>query len=279
MGPHSIQQDKTTSDAKRTRNPTGINDGGKQTVIDMQAWADYYSNEQNLEKISYQMRWREVVVIQHLADRNVAIRPFKCFSLEHIKFIIERLNIKTVLSDLYISNASVRLPKLPSDMHKMKETREYLNTNWNRLVVAYDIFVDIDAGSEDDEPLCIAWARKIRNELIKKGYGKTMPIEIWKTGSGGVHVILKGKFKPEFVKDLIADVCLELDIPMNHPVKTIDGERYLAKNRGWVKMKPKEEVPEIERPFCDLSVYDGRRIRRCPYSLHSKSGKPMVKVL
>jgi hypothetical protein len=248
-------------------------------MIDMNLWKQYYSNDENLEKISYQTRWREVVIIKQLEDRKVAIRPFKCFSVSHLSFLIERLSLKTTLFDLYQSNASVKLPKLPFDMKKLKEYREYLNVNWQSLISGYDFFVDIDASSENDEPLCIDWAKQIRDEMKKKEYGKTsMPIDMWKTSSGGVHIILKGQFNPDFVKENVQDICCELGIPMNIPIKDIDDVRYIAKNRQWVELKPGEEIPEVERPFTDLSVYDWRRIRRVGFSLHSKTGKPMVRL-
>jgi hypothetical protein len=245
--------------------------------MDMVAWKEYYSNDENLAKISYQTRWREVVIIKQLEDRKVAIRPFKCFSTFHLKFLIERLSLKTTLFDLYQSNASFRLPKLPFDMKKLKEYREYLNTNWQSLITGWDFFIDIDASSEDDEPLCIDWAKQIRGEMKKKEYGKSMmPIEIWKTGSGGVHLILNGQFNPDFVKENVQDICCELGIPMNVPIKDIDGIRHIARDHQWIPMKKGEEIPEVIT-FCDTSIYDWRRIRRVGFSLHSKTGKPMVR--
>ena len=275
MGPHCIQQDKTTSDAQRTRHPTNIDYGGKQTVIDMQAWADYYTAPDIASKIAFQCRYREVVIIQQISDKKITLRPIKIFKPEHVEFWMERLNLKTTLFDLYISNASVKLPQLPSDIYKLKETREYLSEHWHELMTGYDIFGDIDIEKEEDRVKAKEYAITLTNELKKRGYAKT---ELWDT-SRGFHVIDKGMFKPEFVKDLIMDICLNLDIPMSYPVKTIDGERYVAKDRKWVKMKPKEDVPDVAKPNSDTSIWDIRRIRRVPFSLHSKTGKPMVRLL
>lgn len=245
----------------------------------MNLWAEYYSNPSNLEKIVSSTKYREVVIIKR-EPHTIVIRPIKIYKLEHFLFFYERLGLNKIKWDLYISNASVRLPSLPSDLHKLKEVREYLNVHWMEIMNAYDIFVDCDASSENDEPICIDWAKQIMGALKSQGYGKTMPIEIWKTGSGGVHLILKGCFQPLFVKELIMDICCELGLPMSMPIKEINGLRYIAKNRKWVKMELDEQIPIIERPHIDTGIWDsaGRRIRRCPFSLHSKTGKPMVRV-
>jgi hypothetical protein len=243
-------------------------------VVDLTKWGEYYSSPQVLNNIAFQCRYREVVIIQQVGEKKITLRPIKIFKPEHVSFWIERLNLKTTLFDLYISNASVRLPQLPSDIYRLKETRAYLNEHWTELMNGYDIFGDIDIEKEEDRVKAKEYAVMLANELKKKGYNRT---ELWDT-SRGFHIFDKGAFKPEFVRELIMDICLELDIPMSYPVKTIDGERYVAKNKKWVKMTPKEDVPDVSKPNSDTSIWDIRRIRRVPYSLHSKTGKPMVKV-
>jgi len=244
-------------------------------VIDMKEWGEYYSSPQVLNNIAFQCRYREVVIIQQAGDHKITLRPIKIFKPEHVEFWLERLNLKTTLFDIYISNASVKLPQLPSDIYKLKETRVYLNEHWNELLTGYDIFADIDIEKEEHRIKAKEYAIKIYNKLVLTGYSKT---EIWDT-SRGFHIFDKGSFKPEFVRNLIMDICLELDIPMSYPAKTIDGERYIAKNKKWVKMKPKEDIPDVPKPNSDTSIWDIRRIRRVPYSLHSKTGRPMVRLI
>jgi hypothetical protein len=242
-------------------------------MVDMDYWADYYSNEENLIKIANACKYREIVVIKHLEDRNVPIRPLKVFKTEHLKFWIERLSLRKTLFDLYISNASVKLPALTSDIKQLEGFRKYLNEHWIELVNAYDIFVDIDIDDMNQRKDAEMMAREITHILAQQ----YPDVQLWDT-TRGFHIIQKGQFDPSFVKELIQDICCEQGIPMSMPFKDIDGIRHMAKNGKWVVMKPDEEVQEVKKPFCDVGIFDNRRIRRCPYSLHSKTGKPMIRI-
>ena len=244
--------------------------------MDMNAWEDYYSNPENIRKISYHCKYREVVIIRPVKDRKITLRPLKIFKPEHLQFWIERLDLAKGLFDIYISNASVKIPfPIPSDLTKMKDARQRLNDNFVDWVTGYDIFVDVDIDDESQRVKARNYAFQLSAELKKQGYSKT---EVWDT-SRGFHIVDKGQFSPEFVKEFIMDTCLELDIPMSIPVKIVDGVKYVAKNKKWVKMKPGEKTPIIPKPNVDTSIYDIRRIRRVPFSLHSKTGKPMRKLI
>lgn len=240
----------------------------------MDAWGRYYSDITNLDKIANECKYREVVIIRPALDRKITLRPLKIFKVEHLQFWIERLNLQKTLFDIYISNSSVRLPPLPGDLHKLAEMRRHLNDNWDSLVSGYDIFVDIDIGEEEHRKKAKEYALLIAIELKKQGYKS---VELWDT-SRGYHCIVKGRFLPDFVKDLIMDICCDLQIPMSMPMRETNGKRYIARNRKWHIMKPDEKIPVVEKPHCDSTIWDGRRIRRAGYSLHSKTGKPMVRV-
>jgi len=242
-------------------------------TIDMKQWGDYYSDEANLTKIANACKYREVIVIKHLEDRNVPIRPLKVFKLEHIKFWIERLSLKKTLFDLYISNASVKLPELTSNIQQLDVHRKYLLDNWASLVTGYDIFVDVDIDDVKQRPEAEKIARDIKVALHKI----SPDVELWDT-TRGYHVILKGQFNPEYVKEVVQDICCYNNIPMSVPIKDKDGKRYIAKNNEWVELTPDTKIPEIKKPNVDTSIYDARRIRRVPHSLHSKTGKPMVRL-
>jgi hypothetical protein len=242
-------------------------------MIDMQAWKEYYSNEQNLLKIANACKYREVIIIKHLEDRNVPIRPLKIFALSHILFWIERLSLKTTLFDLYASNTSVRLPALTSDIKKLDYFRKYLSAHWAEIATGNDLFIDVDIDDEKQRPQAKEMTIKIANELRKQ----YPTVQVWDT-SRGYHGIVLGQFMPSFAKETIMDACCKLDIPMSMPIKEIDGIRYIPHNREWVELKPGEEVPETPKPNVDTRVFDDRRIRRVFYSLHSKTGKPMVRL-
>jgi hypothetical protein len=237
-------------------------------------WVEYYSNAENIAKISKECKYREVVIIRQVEDRKITLRPIKIFKPEHLEFWIERLNLLKTTFDIYISNASVRLPKLTADISKLYEAREYLNEHWNELITGFDIFIDIDVESEEQRPLALAYAKKIKT-LLKDDYPN---IQIWDTGNG-YHLIEKGQFTPEFIKDLIMDLCCKHQIPMSIPVKTVDDKRYLAKDGKWVEVPADFQTPEIPKPNIDSSIYQWRRIRRVPYGLNSKTGRPMVKIM
>jgi hypothetical protein len=244
-------------------------------MIDMDRWAEYYTNPDNLNNISKSCKYREVVIIRQVENRKITVRPIKVFKPEHLKFWIERLNLRKTLFDIYISNASVKLPPLPADMTKLKETREYLNEHWEDLLTGYDIFVDIDVEKKEQREVALRWAKRIVVDLVNNKYQKT---QLWDTG-GGFHIFDLGRFTPDFVKNLIMDICCEKQIPMSNPVKEVDGVKYLAEGGRWIKIKQDEEAPVVEKPNVDTRIWDIRRIRRVPYSLHSKSGRPMVRIL
>lgn len=238
-------------------------------------WRDYYSNFDNIKKIAKACRYREVVIIRQVHDRKIALRPIKIFKPEHLKFWIKRLNLLETLFDIYISNASVKIPfPIPSDLSKIAEARKKLNEHFEEWTTGYDIFVDVDIASPDQRKLAKAYAKKLRTYL-KQDYPD---IQIWDTGNG-YHLIQKGKFEPNYVKELIMDICCKHQIPMSIPVKTVDDKRYIAKNGEWIQIPSNFKTPEIPKPNIDSSIYDLRRIRRVPYSLHSKTCKPMRKII
>ncbi len=242
--------------------------------IDMQQWAEYYSNAKNLERIAFYCRYREIVIIKHLEDRNVPIRPMKVFKPEHLIFWIERLGLKTVLFDLYHSNASVKLPALTSNIKEFDYWRKYLSEHWVEICNGYDFFVDIDIDNVNQRNDAEMMAREIAGILTQQ----YPDVQLWDT-SRGFHVLQLGQFNPEFVKETVQDICCYNNIPMSVPVKDKDGKRYVAQNGKWILLKPDMEMPEIRKPNCDTSIYDQRRIKRVPFSLHSKTGKPMVRLL
>lgn len=240
-------------------------------MVDMAAWKEYYSNELNIMKISNECRYREVIVIKHLEDRNVPIRPLKVFKPEHLKFWIERLSLKTTLFDLYVSNASVRLPQLTSDIKKLDYFRKYLLGHWVELVTGYDIFVDVDIDDVNQRKDAERMAREVAGILAQQ----YPDVQLWDT-SRGFHILQLGQFNPEFVKETVQDICCYNNIPMSLPVKDKDDKRYIAMDCKWVLLESGVELPEVKKPNIDTKIYDARRIRRVPHSLHSKTGEPMV---
>lgn len=243
--------------------------------IDMDEWADYYTNPENIRKIAEHCKYREVIIIRKVEDRKITVRPIKIFKPEHLKFWIDRLDLRKTLFDLYISNASVKLPKLTSNLSKMKEDREYLNEHWEELLTGYDIFVDVDVEKPEHRMYARKWAGEIVKELKEKGYKKT---QAWDT-TRGYHIFDLGKFTPEFVKNLIMDICCEKQIPMSFPIKEENGKKWYAKDGVWEAVPPNFSPPPVPKPNIDTSIYDIRRIRRVAYALHSKTGRPMVRII
>jgi len=118
----------------------------------------YYSNPVVQAKLAYQCRFREVVIIKHLEEKNVTLRPLKIFKPEHFKWLYEnRYHLHDTFFDIYISNASVKLPKLPHNTSK--DTRDMISNIWNTIITGYDYFVDLDASKPEDEPEMIRWAK------------------------------------------------------------------------------------------------------------------------
>ena len=218
-------------------------------------WKDYYSNPENIEKIAKFCRYREVVAIKRLRDRNVTLRPLKIFKPEHLEYWINRA-LTGVKFDLYISNASVKLPKLPCGLKNLREARKIINQKWMDwiegrdpdFVTGFDIFADIDIDDFSQREQAREYALRLADGLKEKGYNP----QVWDT-SRGFHVIVMGRFQPDFCVKIVREVCEEYKIPMS--------------------------LNTTEKPYVDIAVTgDIRRIRRCPYSLHSKTDKPMVKL-
>jgi len=221
----------------------------------MDAWRAYYSNPKNIEKIAKFCRYREVVAIKRLRDRNVTLRPLKIFKPEHLEYWINRA-LTGVKFDLYISNASVKLPKLPCGLKNLREARRIINQKWMDwfegrdpdFVTGFDIFADIDIDDFSQREQAREYALRLADGLKKKGYNP----QVWDT-SRGFHVIVMGRFQPDFCVKVVREVCEEYKIPMS--------------------------LNTTEKPYVDIAVTgDIRRIRRCPYSLHSKTDKPMIAI-
>lgn len=240
---------------------------------------EYYRSSNIQKKIAYECRYREVVIIKRLPDKNMTLRPFKIFKPEHFQWIFNRYHLDKYDFDMYISNASVKLPPLPSNPKELKDARSMLNEKWMDLLTGYDFYVDLDASCKTDEKELITWAIQLRNAFCKKYDLQKSRFIIYKTGSGGVHLIQKGKFTPIFVRNAVMDTAVELNIPLRDPRKTIDNEIFIPKQGLWVKKTDDENVPVNPKPHVDNSIYDIRRIRRVPYSIHSETGKPMQKII
>lgn len=217
---------------------------------------EYYNDSEIQRKIAFHCRYREVVIIKHVDNRDVTVRPLKIFKPEHFRFWYQRLQLNKIKFDLYISNASVKLPMLSSNLQELKNIRVELNDTWMDRVTGYDFFVDIDPLSINDEPLMTKWAW-----LIKQEMPQDKPTEIWLTGSGGIHIIQKGKWQPSTVRAEVERICTKHDLPLRFPIKKQDKDRE-----------------ETSKPFVDNSIYDWRRIRRVPYSIHSKTNRAMTKI-
>jgi len=244
-------------------------------MVDMDFWREYYSDNKNLEKISYYSKYREIVIMRETKGHKLVLRPCKIFKPEHLDYYIKRLNLTENLFDIYHSVASVKIPfPISSNFKKIKEDREQLNLNFMKWITGFDLFIDTDIETDADRPKAREYAISLTLELRKKGYEKT---ELWDT-SRGFHCWNRGRWDVLFIKNLVMDTCCELGIPMSMPIKEINGKRYKTQDKKWVEMKPNEAVPVGSKPWVDVSIYDYRRIKRIPFSLHSKTGKPMVKV-
>jgi hypothetical protein len=188
---------------------------------------------------------------------------------------------------MYISNASVKLPRLPTDVKDLKEARKTVTKIYKNPdnITGYDFFVDVDCSDPKYSPKATAYAKRIRHHLRSKGYGKKQPIKIYNT-SNGIHLVLKGRFTPDFCRNTVVDFCCKQGIPMNEPFKKIGGVMHVCENGNWRAKKDLEDEEKKElvkkldslKLFVDTSIYDLRRIRRVPFSLHSKTGKPMRKI-
>jgi len=217
----------------------------------------YYSDRFVLKKISFYCRWKEVCILKHLPEKEIMIRPIKIFKESHVRWWIDRLHLKEIPFDIYHSNASIVMPKLPTDIKKLKETRTYLNKQWKLFmqgkntdfVRSFDFFADIDVNDIKQRDDAIEYAKTVYNELKKRDIG--IP-EIWDTGRG-YHVLIRGRFTPKFCKNLLIEICNTQELPY-------------ASN-GDLK-------PNVD----DKVTGDIRRIRRCEYGLHSKTNKPMTKI-
>jgi hypothetical protein len=156
----------------------------------------------------------------------------------------------------------------------MAKTRNIFNLHFEDWVTGYDIFADIDVETIEQRRDARKYALFLATELKKREYSSA---QVWDT-SRGFHVICKGRFDPEFVKKTIMNICCEAKIPMSNPVREEDGKYFLAKDGQWIEL-PKREVHSDPKPNCDTGIWDIRRIRRVPHSLHTKTGEPMVKIL
>jgi len=242
-------------------------------------WNSYYTNPENIEKIAKFCRYREVVAIKRLKDRNVTLRPLKIFKPEHFEYWFNR-TLKDCLFDLYISNASVKLPPLPPGLSNLEEARRIVNEKWRKylqqeetdFVTGFDLFADIDIDAMEQRDDARRYALKLWEELRKL---KLKP-QLWDT-SRGFHVIVLGRFDPMDCFALLRDICNKAKIPTSMSrICERCGNLYIADKCpecGSTKCKV------AEKPRVDLAVsLDIRRIRRCPYSLHSKTHKPMVRI-
>ena len=250
----------------------------------MDTWRAYYSNPENIEKIAKFCRYREVVAIKRLRDRNVTLRPLKIFKPEHLEYWINRA-LTGVKFDLYISNASVKLPKLPCGLKNLREARKIINQKWMDwfegrdpdFVTGFDIFADVDIDDFSQREQAREYALRLADGLKEKGYTP----QVWDT-SRGYHVLVMGRFQPDFALSTVKEICDDGQIPTNISFRCNQCGRLFYKT-GEENTCPdcnSRDIHHANKPFVDISVTgDIRRIRRCPYSLHTKTNKPMIRIL
>ena len=226
----------------------------------MMEWKEYYSNLENIKKIADECKYRECCIFKKESDeKTIPIRPIKIFKIEHLQWLIKFYNLDTNPFDIYITNSCIRMPKLlPPTPVNNKINRETLNKLWNAYYIGdtpnfcsqYDMFVDIDVSSPNEFDIALAWSKQLKKSLEPTfGY-----IETWGTGSGGIHLIKKKiPYKPPEVQLMVQKACDEHDIPF-----------LLGKH---------------DTPHVDAGMYQYRRIRRVPWSIHSKTGKIMKKII
>ena len=90
----------------------------------------YYRNSFTIQSIARYCRFREVIIMKHLTDKKMVLRPFKVFRPEHLSWLYDRLHLDKISFDIYHSNASIRMPKLPTGLSDLKKIRAELNKNW-----------------------------------------------------------------------------------------------------------------------------------------------------
>lgn len=232
---------------------------GECIMIDMNAWKEYYSNPENIKRIVNECKYRECCIFKRESDdKTIPIRPLKIFKVVHLQWLIKFYNLDKHPFDIYITNSCIRLPKLlPPTLNNNKINQETVNQLWNSFyagdapdfLTQMDFFTDIDVSSPDEYPLALEWSKQLRKSLeITFGY-----IESWSTGSGGIHLIKKKiSYTPGEVQLMVEKVCYDHDIP------------FL--------------LGEHDTPHVDAGMYQYRRIRRCPFSIHSFYGKTMNRI-
>jgi len=220
---------------------------------------EYYNDIYVQRKIADECRYRECCIFKKEADdKTIPIRPIKIFKAEHLQWLIKCYNLDTHPFDLYFTNSCVRLPKLlPPTLGNNKINQDIVNKLWNNyyagdtpnFLTQTDLFIDIDVSSPDEYPLALTWSKQLRQSLeITFGY-----IQSWTTGSGGIHLIKKKiSYTPQEVELMVQKACDEHNIPF---------------------LLGKHDVAHV-----DAGMYQYRRIRRCPFSIHSKTGKIMEKI-
>ena len=135
-------------------------------MIDMDEWSDYYTNMNNISKMSEYCKYREIVIIRTVDDRKITVRPLKIFKPEHLQFWIERLDLRRTPFDIYCSNASVKIPfPIPSNLSLLPDARQRLNENFEAWVTGYDIFVDVDIEKEEDRFNAAIYSGQISNPI------------------------------------------------------------------------------------------------------------------
>jgi len=227
----------------------------------------WYSRTFILFSLRESMINREVTFMN---KEGLIIKPLKVTSLQGINYYFDKYKFFENRFDIYASIAILKdMPETSVSNEELKEVRKELKKNWNKYVVGYDFFIDVDC----DRHIC----PKCKDEPDIKKKEETCPncgtelVEAednFKTAKEWSIKIMDyfNEKKYTYHKKFSGNKGFHFTIPYKYMKEKFKDYKSFAE-----KIAKKLEIQFIKGYGIDNSTFDKRRICKIPYSLSSKT--------
>jgi len=207
----------------------------------LEEYKKYYQNQEVLFEIVKILRGRETIFMGHKY-------PIRCLKIHNIHFLnenFEHFKFFDELHNIYYSVAYLdEMPMFSFNPEKRNEQMKYFTKDFKKYVKGFDLVLDFDVNKDDKGEFDLSLVYEDTKIIFDLMNEYKLPFSIKFSGKKGFHIVIPWNYIPESATDVL-------------------------------KLSPLIAGNLIK--YCNLetldaSIYDRRRMFKCPYSLDINTG-------